>query len=76
MTSRDRTKEPADRREFLRACGRGVAVGALGLLAAALRGRTGAADEAERCGSRGICRGCGRVERCGLPQALSFKAAR
>jgi hypothetical protein len=75
---KNRQTEAAGRREFLRACGRGLAVGALGALAYALREQTGRVNPtaAERCGNRGICRGCDRVEKCGLPQALSLKAAR
>ena len=61
------------RREFLRAGARG---GLLCLLVAASRlaARSGRAAS-ERCVNRGICRGCAVFASCGLPQALSAKAA-
>ncbi|RPI62655.1 MAG: hypothetical protein EHM48_03750 [Planctomycetaceae bacterium] len=65
--------EQTNRRNFLRAAGRGVA----GLALAAITGglllgrRSGATEQA--CVNRGICGGCGTFETCGLPAALSAR---
>lgn len=62
------------RREFIRDCTRYFTLGTLGLIAYALRsGRRGTAA-GERCVNAGVCRGCGRLSACGLPQALSAKS--
>ena len=67
-------KRDSDRREFLRDCGRGAVAAVLGLAGAILfarRDREG--PSGKRCGRSGMCRGCGELERCGLPRALSLK---
>jgi len=65
------------RRAFLRTAGRGGALGLLALLAGGLA----SAGRARRlngqdCRRDGVCAGCGRVEDCGLPAALSARARR
>lgn len=65
------------RREFLRAAGRGGVFGLLAVLAGglALAGRARRLN-GQDCGRNGVCAGCGRVENCGLPAALSARARR
>ena len=65
----------AGRREFLRD---GVRLAILAGLAAAggrLAGRAAAKPGGQGCISAGICRGCAVFADCGLPNALSAKAA-
>lgn len=59
-----------DRREFLKSVARVVAAPLVIGTVTALSSRSG-----ERCTNQGICRGCGVVTTCGLPQALSFREA-
>ena len=61
------------RRGFFLAAARGAAAAALAVLGAylAVLGRGRPAEEA--CQRMGVCRGCGRVEDCALPQALSLR---
>ena len=71
---------PADngmtRAEFLRTCGRYGLLGLLTLGLVRLARRPGGSDRnPEQCVSRGICRGCPVLGDCGLPSALSAKAA-
>lgn len=73
-----------NRREFFRATLRLGALGALGALGYSLLGRNNgdgnnAADGQklrDYCVSDGICPNCTAISTCGLPQALSVKAAR
>ena len=66
-----------DRREFFRAGLRLGALGALGVLGYWLRGRDNSGrDLREYCVADGICPHCKALASCGLPQALSVKAAR
>lgn len=76
------TPEPSDahpkydRRGFFRSL---LRLGALGILAgggASLLRRGGGEGRGESCVSDGICPRCGVLASCGLPQALSLKAAR
>jgi hypothetical protein len=62
-----------NRRDFFRASAR---YGLLGLLSAAavLAIRRGSLS-GQTCGRSGICKGCGELAACGLPQALSIKQA-
>lgn len=70
--------EPADngltRRKFLRGAGRAAALTALGVSAGALATRRLSRD-AHTCVSDSICRRCGVLAGCILPQAQSFRAA-
>ena len=64
-----------DRREFFRGFGRGVAIAALvGVSALALL-RHWRRQREHTCISHGLCRGCSKLKRCGLPAALSAKQA-
>ena len=67
--------EDLSRREFLRAAGRAIALGGLGVLVFRLLRRGGRARPAgaETCLNDGLCRGCGSFAGCGLPSALSAK---
>lgn len=58
------------RRDFLKKALRLLALGILGLGTGALMLRRG-----QSCVNAGICRGCAAFHDCGLPQALSAKAA-
>jgi len=59
-----------NRREFLQNTIRLLVLGILGFGTGALMMR-----HSEQCGNAGICRGCASFHGCGLPQALSAKAA-
>lgn len=59
------------RRRFLQGLLRGAALGALIGGAGLLAYKPG-----QNCTNAGICRGCGALTDCALPQALSFKQAR
>ena len=73
--SKNVTDRRGDRREFLRGFGRGAAIAALvGVSALALL-RHWRRRREHTCISRGLCRGCSRLKRCGLPAALSAKQA-
>jgi len=61
----------ASRREFLRATARGLALGALGVTAAALVGR--AAQSGAACAGNNLCQRCGAFAGCGLPKAQAFR---
>jgi len=66
-----------DRRAFLRGLVRWPAMAGLGALGACLATREGRPLQAgQRCIHRGLCRGCGALPACPLPQArLARKAA-
>ena len=65
-------EQSRSRREFFRFTARSGGLAAVGLLFAWLnRPRSG-----EICVSNGICPGCAAFSNCGLPTALSAKAAR
>lgn len=73
--SKSITYRRGDRREFLRGFGRGVAIAALvGVSTLALL-RHWRRQREHTCISHGLCRGCSRLKRCGLPIALSAKQA-
>jgi hypothetical protein len=57
----------SSRREFLRATARGLALGAVGVTAAALLRRDSA------CTGNNLCARCGAFAKCGLPRAQAFK---
>jgi len=64
------------RREFLTACLRYPVAASLGAVAVLLAGRRGTGlPNNQTCRRHGICSGCGELDRCGLPQALSRKQA-
>jgi hypothetical protein len=67
--SRDYRK---NRREFLCDVGRVLTLGLLAGGAAALITKAGT-RRIETCVNNGVCRGCGELSDCGLPQALSAK---
>ena len=71
----ERSKESANRREFLRGGARYALPAGLAAVSAVLVKRRGATLPGQTCINQGICRGCGAVGDCGLPQALSFKQA-
>ncbi len=71
----ERSKESANRREFLRGGARYALLAGLAAVSAVLVKRRGATLPGQTCINQGICRGCGAVGDCGLPQALSFKQA-
>ena len=69
------------RRGFFVAIARVAAAVALAAVGAALAiGRggegTGERTKEDACLRMGVCRGCGRAEDCGLPQALSLREER
>jgi len=57
------------RRAFLRDAVRYPALGALGLMAAAMARREGPLDAEEKCTIAEACRNCPAREKCRLPQA-------
>lgn len=67
--------EGLSRREFLKAAGRLIALGGLGILVFRPVGRGGARrpTDGETCVNDGLCRGCTAFAGCGLPAALSAK---
>lgn len=69
----ERPESIRGRREFLRAMGRGLALGGLGLLTWMTSRKRSRSIRNETCVGNGICRGCPSIDDCGLPQALSFK---
>jgi hypothetical protein len=65
----------AGRRQFLRDGLRYIVLGGLAAVSGKLAGRRAALPAGQVCVSAGICRGCAAWDDCGLPQALSAKAA-
>ena len=65
----------AGRRQFLRDGLRYIVLGGLAAASVKLAGRRAALPAGQVCVSAGICRGCEAWDDCGLPQALSAKAA-
>lgn len=70
-----RTSKTANRREFLRGGVRYALLAGLAAVSVVLVKKRGAALPGQTCINASICRGCGSVADCGLPQALSFKQA-
>ena len=69
-------RKPTDRRAFLRALVRWPTLAGLGALGGYLATRDGEPVQAgERCIHRGLCRGCGVLPTCGLPQARLARGA-
>ena len=67
-------QEVESRREFFRAAARGGLLGLVSGVAACLAGRPQRLG-GQRCVNQGICRSCGILAGCGLPQALSARRA-
>ena len=65
----NRTDREYSRREFFRAAARGAAMTAMAAVAAALTVRAVRLGE-NKCTGRGLCRRCGSLGGCELPQAL------
>ena len=68
------------RRELLQSTGRYAALAAIVAVAAKLILRSGSGDAqadnaSQTCVNSGICRGCGALAGCRLPQALSARRA-
>lgn len=63
------------RREFLRGLVRAPLLGGLGLLGGglAVRSFSGPIAPDEKCISRGLCRRCGQLARCGQPSATMMR---
>ena len=76
MSSQTNKPQKSNRREFLRSLGRIVGGGALLAAAGFALARRGRQRRDQVCIGRGLCRGCGRYERCGLPAALSARQAK
>ncbi len=69
----DKMSDMPNRREFFRSAGRWGVAAALAALATVLT-RTAVRRRAwHTCTSDGICRGCGELAGCVLPQAISTK---
>ncbi len=69
---RDSPEQFGSRRDFFRAAAR---YGLLGVIAAGSV-LTAGRRSSEKCVNKGICGGCAVFESCGLPAALSAKAAK
>lgn len=69
------TQETPNRREFFRGSVRYALLTGLAAVSAVLIRKQGTPLAGQTCVNQGICRGCGVVGDCGLPQALSFKQA-
>ena len=65
----------ASRRQFLRDGLRYTILGGLAAISGKLVAREAARPAGQVCVSAGICRACAAFEDCGLPRALSAKAA-
>jgi len=63
------------RREFMRGVLRGAALAGAAVFSAAMLLRKHRAPTEEPCVNNSICRGCGVLESCRLPQALSARRA-
>lgn len=65
--------EPCSRREFYGRLVRYTALGGLGMVTGVLAARRSRLPNQTCIEPRGICRSCGVVASCGLPQALSAR---
>jgi hypothetical protein len=70
-----RVTEARNRREFLRGGFRYALLAGIGAVTAAVAGKQSGRLSGQTCVNEGLCRSCGVVGDCGLPQALSFKQA-
>ena len=66
-------KKKQNRRELLCRAGRGIALAGLAGIGGWALKKKMASGSQEKCINHSICRGCGVVDECYLPQALSFK---
>ena len=65
-----------NRREFLRDGMRYSVLAGMAAVSALLLKRSGGKLTGQTCVNQGICSGCGAFSNCGLPAALSAKAAK
>ena len=72
----ERSNPVADRREFLRTGTRYVLLTALGAVSVTLLKRGGDGHLGQTCINQAVCSSCAAFVDCGLPQALSAKAAK
>ena len=68
-------RQDATRRGFFTSLVRSAAAGGLVLAGVFLTARRQSPLNEASCINRGICRGCGAFDGCGLPQALSARRA-
>ena len=68
-----RSEHTICRRELIRAVARGAGLAGLAALAGAVTARGPGARNAQTCTGAGICRRCGALAGCALPEALSAK---
>lgn len=73
-----KTDQPSDasRRNFMRDSARYVVLAGVAAVSALLFKRSGGKLIGQTCVNQGICSGCGAFAGCGLPAALSAKAAK
>jgi hypothetical protein len=64
-------KKAGNRRDFLRALGRYPLAVVLAVIGAVLLGRRN--DPGSVCTKQAVCRGCGSLDGCPLPQAAAYK---
>jgi len=73
----ERETESGTRREFLRSVGRTTALAGAAVVTAILAARSLRSGrlQGQTCPNLGICRGCGKIDDCRLPQAMSARNA-
>jgi hypothetical protein len=78
MNSQTKQPDRIARRGLFRAAVRGgaVCVATVGAVLLSLRNRKPFAASQASCTGGGVCRGCGVVNHCPLPTALSYRAAK
>ena len=71
----DNDNDAESRREFLRGGVRYALLAGIGAVAAVVAGKPSGHLPGQTCINEGVCRRCGIVSDCDLPQALSFRQA-